>query len=413
MKDYFLWEPVPKDWTPKTDSKTSDGKTPESLYDGCHPEKGYSKPAYQNWRRRNVTARDVVKANGGSLGPLTRALTPEMKVTLGTQFLREKAISWLWPYPEMDDLAIEKWVQGDPWFRWVEKIPDDTLLELCDKRFGVQRNDLFLTKRFPSDLPATNANGDVNYHVSTFNRWVSEWQNELAELRQGGCTFEGINLRQTLINALSTNHMLHTQATMYQTESTHALIAHLRDWLMREEEAYLAMRNKQKRMVELANGANGNAGNGAAAAPNANAAQAALLTSVQASKPNAKASALLTQLIEAMNPGAAGSETPKPLPPHLKPQDNSTAKCRGCNNVWNRSRPIPCFKACKYVDHPHYNKHCSTNDPQQKEKLTWAGFRERFPSIDPPKGLVAWEEYIKEKDTRSASKRDRSGAKAK
>ena len=114
-----------------------------------------------------------------------------------------------------------------------------------------------------------------------------------------------------------------------------------------------------------------------------------------------------------MNPGAAGGETPKPLPPHLKSQDNNTAKCRGCNNVWNRSRPIPCFKACKYVDHPHYNKHCTTNDPQQKEKLTWAGFRERFPSIDPPKGLVAWEEYIKEKDTRSASKRDRSGVKAK
>ena len=95
------------------------------------------------WRCRKVTARDEVKANGGSLGPLTRALSPEMKVTLGTQFLRKKAISWLWPHPEMDGLQIEKWMQGDPWFKWVEKIPDDILLDLCDKRFGVQRTPLW------------------------------------------------------------------------------------------------------------------------------------------------------------------------------------------------------------------------------------------------------------------------------
>ena len=53
MKDYFLWETVPLDWAPKP----SDGSKPESDRSRSHPECGYSKVAYQNWRRKNVTQR--------------------------------------------------------------------------------------------------------------------------------------------------------------------------------------------------------------------------------------------------------------------------------------------------------------------------------------------------------------------
>ena len=427
VKDYFIWEAVPSDWTPKPDPKDPKGQT---LLE--HPEKGYGKTAYQNWRRRNVTARDVVKANKGSLGPLTRALSAEMKVTLGTQFLLEPSLSWLWPKPVMTGQDIDLWAEKDPWFKWVDRIPDETLLDLCDKRFGIKRNDLFLTKRFPSDLAPMNEKGEVNYHVALFNRWITEWQNELAELRQSGCTFEGVNLRQTLINALSTNSMLYAQATVYQTDSIHALIAHLRDWLMREEESYIAMRNKQQSILNLANAPNAQNAQQAAAP-----AQQPLLAAAGGGRANAprnaqvqNASALLTQLMEqqkqlidsfAANVGSGGGgatagggaagghpgNAGKRLPAHLVAESDTVAKCRGCNNTWNRNRKIPCFPGCKYADHPHYNKNCKTQDAPHPTKLTWAGFKERFPTVTPPQGYLDWEAYISQKDARG--KRDRDG----
>jgi hypothetical protein len=430
VKDYFIWEPVPKDWTPKADPK--DPKS-ETLLD--HPEKGYNKLACQNWMRRNINARDVVRSNNGSLGPLTRALSAEMKITLGTQFLTEPALSWLWPHPVMTDKDIDKWVTDDPGFKWVEQIPDETLIDLLNKRFGVKRNDLFLTKRFPSDLPPTNEKGEVNYHVATFNRWMTDWQNELAELRLSGCTFEGVNLRQTLINALATNPMLYAQATVFQTESIHALIAHLRDWLMREEENYIAMRNKQQSILNVAGANVQNAQQ--AAAP----AQQHLLAAAGGGRANApaphrnaqvqSASALITQLMEqqkqllesitanaagggggaAAGGGAAGGHpgnAGKRLPAHLVAESDTVAKCRGCNNTWNRNRKIPCFPGCKYADHPHYNKNCKTQEaPHPTIKLTWAGFKERFPTVTPPQGYLEWEAYISQKDARA--KRDRDG----
>jgi len=216
VKDYFMWEPIPKDYTPKVDPKAEGKDGKESLPE--HPEKGYGKVAYQNWRRKNVSARDFVAANKGSLGPLTRALSSEMTVTLGRQFMRDPACSAFWPKPVMTGADRDEWARTDPAFKWVKKIPDELLLALCDKRFGVKKNDLFLTKRFHSDLPPTNAKGEVNYHVAEFNRWITDWETELSELQQGGCSFEGINLRQTLINALSPNKMIHDQATVHQTD---------------------------------------------------------------------------------------------------------------------------------------------------------------------------------------------------
>ena len=384
-----------------------------------------------------MTARDVVRANNGSLGPLTRALSAEMKVTLGTQFLKESALAWLWPHPIMTDQDIDKWVVADPWFKWVEQIPDEILLDLCDKRFGIKRNDLFLTKRFPSDLAPMNEKGEVNYHVATFNRWITEWQNELAELRQSGCTFEGVNLRQTLINALSTNSMLYAQATVYQTESIHALIAHLRDWLMREEENYTAMRNKQQSILNLAGAPNAQNAQQAAAPAQP---QHPLLAAAGGGRANApvpnrnaqvqSASALLTQLMEQQKQlfesiatggggggggavaggGTAGGHHGnygRKLPAHLVAESDTHCKCRGCNNTWNRNRKIPCFPGCKYADHPHYNKQCKTQEAPHPTKLTWAGFKERFPGVTPPQGYLDWEAYVNQKDSRS--KRDRDG----
>ena len=395
IKDYFMWDDVPKDWVPKTDSKTpgKEGKE-ETLPE--HPEKGYGKMAYQNWRRRNVTARDVAQAGGGSLGPLSRSLSLEMRVCLGTQFHRDPAVTFLRPFPMSDDKSFDSWLDKDPAFEWMKKLDDKLLLELCDKKFGVKKNDLFLSKRY-YNLPTTNSKGEVLYHVGTFNRWITEWQNELSELKVSGCSFEGIDLRQTLLNALAPNSMLHNEATVFKTESIHALIAHLRDWLMQEEEAATSLRNKQQSAIQ-----NAQAAAGGAAMP------ANLLPSGTTASNTQQANVLMTQLVEQqqkiLETLSAGALNPNPatggkaLPAHLKATEGNLCRCRGCNNTWNRGRKIPCFQGCKYADHPNYNKQCKTQDAPTQQKLTWAGFKEKFPSTTPPKGYLEWEAYVNARD---------------
>jgi len=105
VKDYFTWEMVPKI------GRQSLRPPPQ-----VHPEKGYSRVAYQNWRRENVTLRDQVEANNSSLGPLTRSFSGEMRAFIGKQFLKESALSWLWPTPIMSEKAIDTWVANDPEF---------------------------------------------------------------------------------------------------------------------------------------------------------------------------------------------------------------------------------------------------------------------------------------------------------
>ena len=392
IKDYFMWDDVPKDWVPKTDPKNPSKE--ETLPE--HPEKGYGKTAYQNWRRRNVTARDVAQAGGGSLGPLSRSLSLEMRVCLGTQFHRDPAVAHLRPFPMADEKAFDLWLDQDPGFEWMKKLKDELLLELCDKKFGVKKNDLFLSKRY-YHLPATNSKGEVLYHVSTFNRWITEWQNELSELKVSGCSFEGINLRQTLLNALAPNSMLHNEATVFKTESIHALIAHLRDWLMQEEEAATSLRNKQQSAIQ-----NAQAAAGAAAA------QGNLFSGSAAASNTQNANVLITQLVEQnqklLETLSAGAHNPssatggKALPAHLKATEGNLCRCRGCNNTWNRGRKIPCFQGCKYADHPNYNKQCKTQDAPTQQKLTWAGFKDKFPSVTPPKGYLEWEAYVSARD---------------
>jgi hypothetical protein len=238
VKDYFMWEVVPNDWTPKPDSKSQQ-----------HPDRGYSKTAYQNWRRKNVSLRDSVKAQGSNLGPLVRGISADMKAAIALQFLKEPVLSWLWPSPHMTERDIDTWMKADPEFKWFEKIPDDQLLQLLDKRFGVKKPDLFLSKKFYDNLPALDAHGDVNYHADVFNRWAVEWLNELNELQKSGCDFADVDLKQTLLNAVSTNKLIHQQALQYNTTSVYLLLSHLRDWVISEEESVTAQRNKKAVLI--------------------------------------------------------------------------------------------------------------------------------------------------------------------
>jgi uncharacterized membrane protein YgcG len=436
VKDYFIWQAVPLDWAPKP----SDGSKPESDRSRSHPECGYSKVAYQNWRRKNVTARDLVKGQGSTLGPLVRGISAEMKISIGRQFLRESALSWLWPKPIMNDEDVDEWAQSDPDFTWVSKIPDETLLSLLDKRFGVKKPDLFLSRKFYENLPTKDKHGDINYHADLFNRWATDWNTELGELIKSGCDFSQVNLREVLITALSTYPLIHREAKQYNTKSAYNLLAHLCDWVFQEEEAIISARNKRASLSDGnppsdhpphpsggngggsaggggsgggGGGAGGGSGGGARGAPAQPRTWSGGAAAGQGPRNDQVSRALLTQLTQlaqqiGVDTGAAPGNT-RPLPPHLKPHPSDSLKiiCRGCMNGWLRARSIPCYKGCRYAEHPHYNPLCNEKDGRQNPPLTWRNFREQFPAETPPKSFLRWEESQRNP---KATKHPRDGA---
>ena len=366
VKDYFLWETVPLDWAPKPDAPTKQ-----------HPERGYSKQAYQNWRRKNVAARDSVRAQGSNLGSLVRGISTEMKVIIATQFIKEPTLSHLWPFPIQSDRDIDSWVTQDPEFKWFDRITDEQLLGLLDKRFGVKKPDLFLSRKFHDNLPPTDSHGDVNYHADAFNRWAAGWQNELMDLIKSGCDFSDVDLRQTLINAVSTNKLIHQQATQHNAKSVHSLLAHLRDWVIQEEDSVLAQRNKKATLIGAAEPAQSSNQNPRAGG-------------------GTQSAVLLTQIASTLTDLAAGQEGTAnrqrgPLPTHLKARDGNKVLCRGCNNEWDRKRSIPCYRECKFVEHPNFNKNYKTQDPTTRWALTWKRFREKHPGAPLPKNFLKWE----------------------
>ena len=399
VKDYFTWEMVPKDWAPKPDGPR------------FHPEKGYSRVAYQNWRRKNVTLRDQVVANKSSFGPLTRSLSGEMRAFLGKQFLKETALSWLWPQPTMDERSIDRWVASDPEFKWVERIPDPILLELLDKRFGVKNSELFLSRKFYSNLPLTDSHGDVNYHADLFNRWAADWSTELMELQKAGVSFEGVDLKHTLLNAMAPYKVIHDKAVCIATSSVFILLAALCDWVIEEEEKAIARRNQKASLLK--DEASWEQASKPAHAPLATTTKHSTQQQANASS-KASATALMTQLAShlgvsnaASGDQGAGKVQSRPLPTHLRVNGHKVF-CRGCSNDWDRSRSIPCYKGCKYSEHPEYNRDCKDKEPTKRTPLTWKGFRERYPSVTPPQSLLRWEEYDKraQKRPREDGQRD-------
>ena len=407
-KDYFQWEPVPKDWAPKPDPAKPDDAAPE------HPEKGWGKLAYANWRRKNVTNRDSVRAANSDLGPLTRGLSQDMKITIGTQLLLEAKMPGIWERsaflaPSETDEWVAKFVAADPSFKWVEQLCDETLLEVLDRKFGVKNADLFLTKRFTPNLPIADAQGNVNYHVADFNRWATEWQTELTELQLAGVQFGQVNLRQTLLNALSTNKTLWDEASRYNSQNPYLLIGHLREWVRKEDESARAERNKKRTLLGQDNHSSGPTHQSASQLQTS---QSMLLLTQSVAALSSQISHLQQQgsgRAAAVN--TAGKEFTsselKPVPPHMRVcRDSNKARCNGCGNVWERRRAIPCFKGCKYTEHPNYNHQPCTQDYSAKDSLTWKDFRTRFPSITPPPTFIAWE---KREATFEATKRGRDG----
>jgi hypothetical protein len=188
-----------------------------------------------------------------------------------------------------------------------------------------------LSRKFHDNLPPTDSHGDVNYHADAFNRWAASWQNELMDLIKSGCDFSDVDLRQTLINAVSTNKLIHQQATQHNAKSVHSLLAHLRDWVIQEEDSVIAQRNKKATLI-------------GAAEPDK--AQSSSCNQPPRAGGGTKSAALLTQLAStltdlAAGQGGAANKQRATLPTHLKARDGNKVLCRGCNNEWDRARSIP------------------------------------------------------------------------
>ena len=391
VKDYIPWDPIPPDWAPKADAKDRD-----------HPEKGWSKEAYRLWRRKNISLRDSVRAKGSSLGPLVNGISSEMKVTVATQLLLESKIPGVWERdPAMSAAEIDLWanlfVLQDPEFNWLNRVSDETLLFVLDRKFGVVKSDVFLSKRFPSDLPQTTPQGDVNYPVADFNRWATTWQTEYSELQKSGCDFSNVNMRQTLLNALSTNHTLWDAASKHTAQSPYLLIAHLREWVSMKANAAIAARNERDTVLQNGGNSSIHAGTGQTQPSTQTQQQAMLLLTQSVST--------LTSQIQQMAQGGHSATTGgqsaqtnvelKPLLAHMMAcRDATKCKCKGCGNIWDRKRPVPCFKACKYVDHPLYNKACNDTDyTSLKDPITWKTYRAMFPypNFELPPAFLQWE----------------------
>jgi hypothetical protein len=335
-----------------------------------------------------------------------------MKITIGTQLLLEAKMPGIWERsvslsPSETDEWVARFVSADPSFKWVDQLCDETLLEVLDRKFGVKNADLFLSKRFTPNLPIADAQGNVNYHVADFNRWATEWQAELTELQLAGVQFGQVNLRQTLLNALSTNKTLWDEASRYNSQNPYLLIGHLREWVRKEDESARAERNKKRTLL----------GQDSHSSESTHQSASQLQTNQSMLLLTQSVAALSSQISHLKQQGSGGAVAGntaekfttelKPVPPHMRVcRDPNKGQCNGCGNVWDRRRNIPCFKGCKYTEHPNYNHNPCTQDYSAKDSLTWKDFRTRFPSVTPPPTFLAWE---KREATFEATKRSRDG----
>ena len=391
VKDYFRWDSVPEGWAPKPDAL--------GITNPEHPTHGYGKAAYTHWRRQNVTNRDMAKAAGSSLGPLTRGIAQEMKVTVGNIFLDETHLPGLWTQEasmttqQIDDWVSE-WIRIHPKYDWVDKITDETLLLVLDKKFGVTKPTLFLSKRYPANLSLLDSSGNICYHVATFNTWATQWENELNELKASGCDFSGVDLKAVLLNALSTNRTLWKEASEQGTTSTVRLLAHMRTFVMVKDEAARTARNELSHLRSLEKPAAGQTPTDATASNDTTA--AALLSMVQQLQDTVSSLSRAPNSPAVAGVGAKNTHL-KPLNPHMRVcKDPAKCRCNGCGNAWVRRLRVPCFKTCTFVEHPKYNKECNTKDFAPKDGLTWKNFREEFPTMKPyPANFLLYEENQK------------------
>ena len=364
IKSYELWHPIPENH-PITEEE--------------HPTKGLGKMAYQSWRKTNVSLRDQYKDKDGNskLGPLTNALTVEMRASVGNILIKNPELH---PRENMTDDEIRLWLEHDPEYNWVKPLSDKVLTRYLDAYFSVLDPEPFLSMKFPSTIDCVTPDGDVNYCAISHNTFAERWLNRLKDLRNGGWDDGSTDLRETYITALQTCPTLQNEAKRFKTSSHDLLISHLRAWTQRrtaEQES-----NKQRR--ELLGQPNSSH---AAAAP----ASAATPPVTPQREKNSnitikEAKALHTQIrqlqqqLQQKHPDASASA------------DKKSFYCNGCGYTYSRDgRKIPCENTCVFSEHADHNAKykAGTPWPAGKAKLYWGTpeeYLQRYGKEMPEKG---------------------------
>jgi hypothetical protein len=330
-----------------------------------HPEFGFSKPAYINWKTINIPRRDQA---GGRLGSLANsAISPSILGSIGSCLLRLPAFR-----DTKTDTEIHACVKGDPNSLWVKAIPDDELIHYLDTHFNVLDVDAFLSLRFPGpDGPEGYAplteDGDTNYFAVALGAFADQWLEKLSELRKGGWDENTVNLRQAFINAVEQQPTLFREATTHATTSHDILISHMRAWCYTKE-GEIEKHARARRATQAKSAATG--GNSSRTAPK--------------SPSNDKKPADVNQQIKALRTELNALKNPdRPITARIPSHINSKTQwwCHGCGKTYRRDgTPISCEAACVYEEHAEHNAGYRKGIPYPAGKyaLSWGPSAEAY-----------------------------------
>ena len=204
-------------------------------------------------------------------------------------------------------------------------------------------------------------------------------------------------MKQTLLNAVSTNQIIHDAATQCASSSIHLILAFLINWLRNEEETQTTARQRREKL--LGDPSNKQAQPQGRATPQ----------SSPATTPGAgvRASALATE----------AKFNQREMPAHLTAiPTGKSVKCNGCGIVYDLAKKIQCWNGCRFTDHPRFNPHCRTREWKAGDVcISWRNFRIDYPNVHPlPAQFLSWETWTikvaaEKKSKYEPSKRPRDG----
>ncbi len=370
VKPYEMWQGLPKGH-PITEE---------------HSTKGFSKIAYMNWKKTNVQLRDQSR---GELGPLTNALSAEMRTSVGNILLSDDDVR---PKRNMSSQEVSDWIRQEG-YSWVKDVKDIVLLRKLDTHFSVLESDPFLAMSFPANIPQMNEDQSVNYMTNAHSAFADEWLHCLGELRAGGWDDSMTDLRQAYIKALAPSPTLYNAASCYKTDSHDLLISYLRGWTQQQSsrqasEQHLKQQIKKSLLPKAETPVTG--------------AKPATPTSPQ-SKKETKDTAALRSEVRALQTQIKGLQSTALTP---KSQDQGKFFCHGCGYEYLRDfRKIPCEDACVFAEHADHNTGYKSGVqwPQGKRKLFWGSpeeYQRKYGKEMPEKGKLYLEMRAKWNDTK-------------
>jgi hypothetical protein len=363
-----------------------------------HPEFGFGKPAYINWKTINIPRRDQA---GGRLGSLANsAISPSILGSIASCLLRLPAFR-----DTKTDAEIHACVKDDPGSLWIKGIPDHELIHYLDTHFNVVDADAFLSLRFPGpDGPEGYASltedGDTNYFAVALGAFADQWLERLSELRKGGWDETSVNLRQAFINAVELQPTLFREATTYATTSHDILISHMRSWCYKKE-SEIEKHARARRATQT---------KGASAGGSVRTAPKSPSTEKKPADVNQQIKALRTELNALKHPD-------RPVTARIPSHINSKTQwyCHGCGKTYTRDhRPIPCEAACVYEEHVEHNTGYRKGIPYPAGKyaLSWGpsaeAYNKKYGKEMPPSGKKFLELKLRRQQDSRKRERERT-----